>query len=381
MALRIDDKFPGANVRVLERNEGADPAVVFTADPHGGPEALWFDFRVADDAPPDPMPETLRLALRFFGNLLGGYGNPEFCRPVYRADGKNWLRLPPPSVRQLPDGQSVLEWALPYPVAPVEIALTHPYLPDDLRVLLQRSKGYWHEEAIGLTQRGNVLTRLDNNASLASLRGGQPRGLYLLARQHAGEAPGSWVLDGMLDGISRRKSGAPWRVWAVPFADLDGVLAGDYGKDAFPYDLNRAWGKPPMRHETLAIQRDMRRWAALCRPELVLDLHAPGLCEHDGFYVFQRTTEDAAAQRADQAWINILRQELGPEFAAETFARTANYPSRWTTARLTDFVRDEFNCPALSMEIPYGLCGTAPMTPKQYREAGRRLARAILSRW
>lgn len=380
MALRVFKNFSGANACVLNVVQAPAAEVVFTADPHGGPEAMWFDFCVEDADPPVNPPETLALTLRFFGNLLGGGAHPEYCRPVFRAVGKNWNRLPAPTVQRLADGQPLLQWQIPYPADRTEIALSHPYLPADLHSLLQRSKGFWQEEQIGLTQRGRILTRL-NNGTHAADRSGQPRGLYLLARQHAGETPGSWVLDGLLDGISRRRSGAPWCVWAVPFADLDGVWSGDYGKDAFPYDLNRAWGKPPMRHETLVIQRDMRRWAALCRPELVLDLHAPGVCDHDGVYLFHKTGEDETADRAAQAWINVLHQELTPEYAAETFARSANYASRWETPRLADYVRETYGCSALSMEIPYALCGTTVMTPKQYREVGRRLARAILSRW
>ena len=45
------------------------------------------------------------------------------------------------------------------------------------------------------------------------------------------------------------------------FMYLDDVLSGAYGKDPFPHDLNRAWGDPPMRHETLVMRHDIRRWA------------------------------------------------------------------------------------------------------------------------
>ena len=380
MALRIFDKFPGANVRVLTVVQAPESEVVFTPDPRGGPEAMWFDFCVEDRDPPDPPPETLALTLRFYANLLGGHDDPQFCRPVIRFADKNWNRLPAPAVRRLDDGQPILQWQVPYPSTRMEIALSHPYMPNDLRGLMRRSKGYWHEEAIGLTQGGRILNRLDNLSQI-SARSGKARGLYLLARQHAGETPGSWVLDGILDGVSRRRSGPDWCVWAVPFADLDGVLEGRYGKDAYPYDLNRAWGRPPMRHETLAMQRDMRRWAALCRPELVLDLHAPAIGEHEGAYLFRSTGSDNEVDRATQAWINVLQQELPTEYAAENFVRTANYPSRWNTPRVSGFVRDTLECPALSLEVPYALCGTMALTPKKYREIGRHLARAILSRW
>lgn len=382
MALHVLKRFAGANVRVLQIVQSSAPEVIFTPDPHGGPEVLWFNFKLEDADPSPSVPDTLTLTLRYFRNLLGG-GDPQYFRPLIRQQKNSWRRLSPPSVRSLADGQPLLSWTIPYPVTLTEVAFCYPYGADELQVQLARSKGYWREESIGLTQSGRVMTRLDNQVMDGGDVAGRPRGLYLLARQHSGETPGSWVLDGLLEGFSRNRSGNKWCVWAIPFANLDGVVAGDYGKDTFPYDLNRAWGSPPMRHETLVLQRDMRRWAALCRPELVLDLHAPGACEHEGMYLFKANPQTAETEndRAQQTWINVLQQQLGAEFAAEPFARIATHGSRWSTARVTDFVRDTFGCTALSMEIPYGFCGDTVMTPKQYREAGRRLARAILSRW
>lgn len=384
MALRVLHRFPGGNVRVLQLIEGSGtaPELVFTPDPHGGPETLWFNFQVHDKDPPKPTPETLKLTLRFFGNLLGG-GDARYFRPLLRQDHKNWQRLTAPSVQYLDDGQPLLRWSIPYPATRTEVAFCYPYGTDELRILMARSKGYWREESIGLTQNGHVMTRLDNRIMDAGDLAGRPRGLYLLARQHAGETPGSWVMDGMLDGFSRGRAGNKWCIWAVPFANMDGVLAGDYGKDPFPYDLNRAWGSPPMRHETLVLQRDMRRWADRCRPELVLDLHAPGACEHGGMYLFKADSPSGKQEsdRNQQTWINLFDKALGADFVADPFARVATHGSRWDTPRVTNFVRDTLDCTALSMEIPYGFCGDTVMTPKQYREAGRRLARAILSRW
>ena len=53
MALKVMDRFPGANARILAvRDDAQAPEIVFSADPRGGTEALWFDFRYHDAAPP-----------------------------------------------------------------------------------------------------------------------------------------------------------------------------------------------------------------------------------------------------------------------------------------------------------------------------------------
>ncbi len=378
MAIRVLNRFAGANVRVLALRQAPEAEVVFAADPHGGPEALWFYFRIEDPDRPATPSESLTLTLRFSGNAPEG-ADPLYCRPVMREPGKSWSRLRAPDISHSEDGQPLLRWTIPYPAARVELAFSHPYGRDELDVLLQRGKNFWREEAVGLTQDGHVITRLDNRISGRGKGTAAPRGLFLLARQQAGAAPGSWVIDGMLETFSRARP-ANWCIWAIPFANLDGVIGGDYGMSSFPFDLNRAWSTPPMRHEAAVMQHAMRLWATHCTPELVLDLGASGPGDHDGINarISPLTPE---TQRPLQTWANVLQQALEPEFPATPFVRPSDDTPLPTVQCLPEYVQKRFGCCALAIETPYAICRDTPMTPKQYREVGRRLAQAILSRW
>lgn len=132
-----------------------------------------------------------------------------------------------------------------------------------------------------MSQNGNPLIRISNNYGKIN---GKKLGFYFIARQHSGETPGSWVLDGLLKYLAKMNC-RDILVWEIPLSNIDGVLQGDYGNDNFPYDLNRAWRDPPMRHETLVFQRDINnRWKSRCKPTLILDFHAPGGTETDGAY-------------------------------------------------------------------------------------------------
>ncbi len=375
MAIRVLNRFPGANVRVLALPQATGGELVFTPDPHGGPAALWFDFRIEDPDPPVPVPETLVLTLRFF-DVPPGKINPEHCRPVIRETGKSWNRLRAPAVTTLDDGQALLHWTIPYPTSRVEIALSHPYGRDELDVMLNRAKGYWREECIGLTQGGRLLTRLDNRVDGKGKGSAVPRGLYLLARQHPGETPGSWILDGMLETLSRARP-ANWCVWSTPFANLDGVIAGDQAGGG---TAELAWASPPLRYEGAVLQADISRWAERCRPELVVDLQASGIRDNDGIHVsVAPATPDAERNRL--AWINIMQQALGSEFAADPFARMTENTASIDATGLSEYVHKACGCCALTIKTPYTICRETLMTPKQYREAGRRLAQAILTRW
>ncbi|MEI6148276.1 MAG: hypothetical protein WCS01_04205 [bacterium] len=376
MSLKVITQFPGGNAADVEILSGGPiPEVRFASDPCGGPEVMWFHFRLEETAP-DPATQTkVRLTWTYFDNVAGAAESPD-CVPVYLVPGQTWTRLKKGDETRTPDGRRQLSWSLPHPAPAIEFAFCFPYGPADVDAVLDRSKDYWQAVPIGLSQGGRRLLRLHN--APGSPGGTQP-GIYIVARQNAGETPGSWVLDGFLRHWAQIRKGA-YVIWAVPLADIDGVVRGHYGKDNFPYDLNRAWGVPPMRHETLAIRHDVERWKARCRPILALDLHAPGACSRDGVYACMSKDPAAPMAAEETKWCNVFQNELQAEFAAPEFKRVAADPARRETPSFSSYLRDEMGVPSLALEIPYSQIAGNVLTQKSYREIGRRLALAILRR-
>ena len=377
MSLRVDTRVPYGNAAAVEVVAAGDVTEVrFAPAPHGGPECLWFLFRLIETEP-DPARQTkVRLVLKHFDQILGGT-NPADCVPVGQVAGQAWARLKHGEEQGTPDGRRQATWILNHPAPWIDVAFCYPYGQPDVEALLSRAKDYWHKDVIGLSQSGRPLVRLSNGYGTP---GGTQPGIYLIARQHAGETPGSWVLDGLLQHLAAtRKAG--YVIWAVPLADVDGVGYGDYGKDGFPYDLNRAWGDPPMRHETLVIKQDLLRWKQRCRPALALDFHAPGACEKDGVYCYLTELDPGAPTAAEAVkWANSIQNELKAEFAAADFKRVARYASRWTTPNFASHLHRDLGVCALPLEIPYAQIGTELLTQKSYRLIGRRIADAIFRR-
>lgn len=359
-----------ANVRV--RQDGTLTEVRFTPHPHGGPECLWFCFQVCRPGTSRAPLGKLLLILECPETMLGGSAPGKF-RPVFRATGGDWHRADAPELLGLPDGRRQAAWTLDVWKPTLDFAFSFPYGRENIERLLQETKGYWRLDTIGVSQGGRPLWRLSNDYGQPK---GQRPGLYLMARQHSGEVSGSWVLDGVLRRFAELGDAAPL-VWAVPLANIDGVEQGDYGKDNFPYDLNRAWGRPPMRHETLVFQLDMRRWKARCRAVGCFDFHAPGAGESEGVYAYvSESPPDVAMQARHMA--ERLGKGLGAEFAASNFVRVARYPSRWETPRFGTFCHEELKLPAVTFEVPYALVRDTVMTRQNYQEAGRRIADAIV---
>ncbi len=357
MPLRILNRFPGANAAVLSVDDRARE-VVFAPEPRPGAEALWFQFRAVDPQPPSPPPESLRARLAFADTLAGlDAAAAAQLRPVYREKGGNWLRARPGAAvpPRTPAGAPSVAWDLPYPPrdGSLDVALDVPYGPEDLATTVRRSNGFWAEDAAGLLSGGQPLRRLSSNQPPSPA----PRALYVVARRSPAAMPASWALDGLLEAFSRAKS-AKWRVWAVPFADPAGAERGASGPNP---------AAMPRLRELLAA--DFARCAAGARPELVLDLDAapPG----GGVRAAAAPCADPAAEKSARAWVNLFAQALAPDFAEEGFdagpAPAEDFPDA-PIARL-------------SLRVPFGRIRNASVAPRQYREIGQRVAKAILGRW
>ena len=375
MALRVLTRVPYGNAtRVSVHDNKEIPEVHFIPAPHGAPEALWFCFRVVESDSDKEHPGKFKLVLRNFGNMLGA-SDPAMCIPVCRPAGQGWVRMKTGAAERDPDGRISASWALNYPAPYVDIAFCFPYGRHELKSLVRKSRGDWHLDEIGVSQAGKPIWRVANDYGTDPKR----PGLYFIARQHAGETPGSWVLDGVLDRFSRAKLN-PFTIWCIPFGNIDGIERGDYGKDSFPIDVNRAWGVPPLRHENLVIQRDIERWRERCEPYLALDFHAPGAFQTEGVYTYvPADAPDKSLEKSAEKWNNVLEDALGKDYAADNFARVSDYPSRWSSPSFGRYMRS-MGIDCLSLETPYSMVGNTVLTTRRYREIGRHIADAILRR-
>lgn len=374
--LRVEADVPYGNVADVAIAEwDGTTEVTFAAHPHGGPECLWFCFRLVNAGGVETE-QPVRLVLKHPANMLGG-SDLVHMRPVVRTEGSAWERLPEGIIEEYPDGRRRVFWEMGCPATWIEMAYCYPYGPPELEVLVDETRGFWNADTIGVSQQGRPIERLSNDFGV---KGGETRGLFLISRQHSGEMPGSWVLDGFLRHLAAEDGQMPV-VWAVPLANIDGVIGGDYGKDNFPYDLNRAWGSPPMRHEILVIQRDIGRWAERCRPALGIDFHAPGACEADGVYCYLPKPQAHPEQhQAAAEWALAIEQALTEEFAAERFGRVAEYRSRWETPNFVSHLCGQHGICALTIETPYALARGKLLTQGACREIGRRIAAAVLGK-
>jgi hypothetical protein len=104
---------------------------------------------------------------------------------------------------------------------------------------------------------------------------------------------------------------------------------------------------------------------------------APGAVEDDGVYVFLGRESDGTEQLERQRQAAAPLGEALADFAKSPFTRVTDYPSRWSTPTLATHAREQLKLPSISMEIPYHKIAERVLTRDDYREMGRRLARAL----
>ncbi|MFW5866491.1 MAG: M14 family zinc carboxypeptidase [Armatimonadota bacterium] len=365
---------PSGNGHIVDvRRAGESWRVRFASEPRTSPQPLWFHIE-ARDAGGAPVEFVWELP----DICLGDRNSLHLLRPVLRADAGDWTRCENVSVDEHDDGRRSLRFSHAGGADAVAAAFCFPYAPEHLDATLTERGDAWERSLIGVTHESRSLERL-------RLAGSHPTprpGVYLMARQHSGETPGSWVLDGILrflasDDDEAAKLRDTLDVWACPFVDLDGVVNGDYGKDALPWDYNRAWERLPMRAAVHAIQRDLERFHERTGPRIVIDLHGPGHSTPGVYLQLPRGERPHGQRNGALEFAEDLATHF-PELSADRLSHETSYPSRWnklsTLGSWTWDYLGETQC--VSVEASYQRLTDSLLYPADYHEIGRRVIRA-----
>lgn len=369
--LRIHSAFEGGNA---EDAQVVGPShVCFSAAAGNSPRPLWFYFCLEDAAVPAVCCDLVN-ADRCFGPREG-WAN---ARPVFSADGEHWQRVA--RAEYVNDGKGAGHFSFTVPVVGPRtfVAYCYPYTTAPLMSLLRELP-----DRQGI--RVGELCRSVENRPVPYLRLGNHdaprRAAWILARQHAGESPASFAVEGLIRQLTRLEapmlgSLGETAYHIVPMVDVDGVFHGRYGKDERPVDFNRDWSDHPTRPEIVALSRAIAASATQRGPSLILDLHA----SHNGdtsCYLFGSAREGvesgSSGGHGQERFARLLAEEAGTLGFRETDLR----PGQNAEGSARNTLRKRHNASVLTIELSYHLShGGAYLTPAYYREFGAALARA-----
>ena len=239
--MKITSDFKGGNVRVINIENDTVYLDTDMRDSSGD----WFYWAFAVEGA-----EGQTLHFSFPNNRVGYYG------PAVSQDLLTWEWL------GKKDGEEEFSYTFGKTESRVYFA-HHILYPEERIDALARE--------CGLSKSVLCRGRCGSDVPLLECGCGD-KTILLTARHHACESTGSYVLEGVIRGLCEGGLDG-FTVYAVPFVDYDGYLAGDQGKSRRPYDHNRDYDPqtPSIYPETEAIK-------ALAKEKNVrfaFDFHSP----------------------------------------------------------------------------------------------------------
>lgn len=105
------------------------------------------------------------------------------------------------------------------------------------------------------------------------------KSLVFMARQHSGETPASYVLEGIVDALVENKEFDQLKkqfvIHIVPMVNPDGVFYGNYRTNLSGHDLNRRWRNPnrTLHPEVYYVRKYLSEINRVNPIALIIDLH------------------------------------------------------------------------------------------------------------
>ncbi len=219
------------------------------------------------------------------------------------------------------------------------------------------------QERLGASVEGRDMTLLHITDAASPVPMAQRRRVWLIARQHPGETMAEWFVEGFLERLLDEDDPLA-RVLlqrcvfhVVPHMNPDGAVRGNLRTNAAGANLNREWAEPSMERspEVFLVRQRMLSLGV----DLALDAHGDeGLpCN---FVVGTEGTPSYSERRAKledafkQSWL-----AASPDFQTERgYERSAPGQANMTLA--TNWVGHQFDCLALTIEMPFKDNGALP---------------------
>lgn len=375
MALRFNSDFEGGNGELLAIGGNE---VHFRPEKRKSPYSLWWQFGLSGIAG-----RPIKIVRERAEEVAGGV--QEYVRgcvrPVGSINGGAWRRL---GRSHLDLEAGAVTWHAQFGSGArnARVAFCYPYVYSDV---LRACRAWGRDPAV--TAETLCTSAKGRDVPIAFLGDPDERGrdmIALVARQHAGETPGSFVLEGIME---RFLAGGPCGNWArrnalivvVPAVDVDNVAEGGYGKEEKPVDYNRDWLEP-RRPQIKALRPLLADLACRHRYRVFMDLHAPWIAGPNELHLVDPGRVSASAERRGRRLARLIYERQAPD---SDLARRDCFPTRHGPHTDTQRMSVPRECvdngaTGIVVETTYHLTrGGRWASPHRYRRHGHRIAEAM----
>ncbi len=344
--MKIDDGFPGGRIETV-RLPGRGPIELAIGEDSAADVRQWFCFRARSTRPREIV--LVNAGDATFPAAWEGYG------VMACADGRSWYRAPTEyddgALRFLhePRGEETLyAYFAAYPLRRLERLLrrisreTHV----DVSIVADSPEG----------RPVPVVTLGDPDAE---------RSAWIIARQHPGETPASWAVEGLLRRLADASDPATRAllsracVRVAALVNPDGAELGNHRTSATGVNLNRVWDDPDEdAPEVGALLELIRETGA----DVFFDIHADEAAPH----AFAATSEgnpsyDGGIEAAEAALTSDLAQSCA-EFLDEPFYER-DEPGQGDLSCAANQIGETFGCPSITLELPMKDAGSERVRP------------------
>ncbi len=296
----------------------------------------WFAFRLEGAARPRDLVIT-NASVSSFPNGWPGY------RALATTDGTRWRRVPTSY-----DGESLVIRHAGV-AEPMLYAYFATYSVARLDRLLDRIGKKRHVELAiaGETVMGRAIP-------VARVGEGEMP-IWLLGRQHPGEVPASFLMEGLLERLAKEDDEAVSilleraTLYVAPLVDQDGAELGNMRTNAAGTNLNRAWDDPDPEDapEVAALLAAIEETGV----GLFLDVHA----DESSPFAFAAGSEGNPSVTEEilegEALLRSILEEETVEFVDEP-GYPIDEPGQADLSCASNQIGERFDCPAITLELP-----------------------------
>jgi murein tripeptide amidase MpaA len=339
MPIKISHQFDSGAIVVLRADCPQQIDLAIRSD-RAADFSQWFHFRLQGAGNVACQIRLTNAGQTTYPDGWTGY------HAVASYDRTNWFRVPSSF-----DGQSLTIFHTPLHDS-AYYAYFEPYSWErhlDLIAHVGTAQGVAVEQ-LGVTLEGRSMDLISMGNPSAG------KSIWVIARQHPGEAMASWFMEGMLNALVdaanpvARRLRAEAMLYIVPHMNPDGATAGNLRTNAAGVDLNRAWMAPSMETspEVFVVRQRMHETGC----HAFLDVHGDEALP----YVFVAGNEmlesfsDVQARR--QKSFTTAFGAASPDFQI----RHGYVASKYNQDMLklaSKYVGNHFGCLSLTLEMPF----------------------------
>jgi murein tripeptide amidase MpaA len=332
--IAISSAFDSGNIEVRDATDPGD--VQLAVRPDNASDFLqWFHFRAVGTR---ERPWGFRIVNAGATTYPPGWGGYQV---VASTDRRTWFRLP----TTYEGGE--LRWTHRPSTDVCWYAYFAPYTLERHAELLARCARHAQVDRLGATLDGRDLDRVIT---------GSGRPIWIIARQHPGEAMAEWWMEGFLgrlldpeDALARHlRRRAAFHV--VPNMNPDGSFRGNLRTNAAGANLNREWHAPAMeRAPEVALVRAAMDATGV---DLCLDVHG----DEELPYNFIAGAEGVAGYDARTAGL-LARfkgeyERVNPDFQ-QVHGYAADAPGEANLTICTNQAALRYKCLSMTLEMPF----------------------------